>query len=69
MTTCRRCYCETDVTTMSRFSTKIICLDCEEQERKSPHYKRAAAAELEAVKRGDYNYPGIGECYVSERGD
>lgn len=46
--------------TVSRFSTENICLTCEQEERKAPNYAEAHRVELEAVRRGDYNFPGIG---------
>lgn len=45
---------------MSFFNTDICCLDCLEEEKKHPRYQEAKEAELEAVRRGDYNFPGIG---------
>lgn len=48
------------VTTMSYFNTDTICMDCKDTEQRHPDYKRAVAAEHEAVKGGDYNFPGIG---------
>jgi hypothetical protein len=46
---------------MSRFNTEHICRICEKKEREHPEYEAAAAAELRAVKSGDYNFPGIGK--------
>lgn len=45
---------------MSRFNVDLLCMPCEDEERRHPDYDRARQAEEEAVKRGDYNYPGIG---------
>lgn len=58
---CRRCGQETIVIIMSRFNTEEICMDCEELERSHPRYQEAVAAEEAAVKRGEYNFPGIGK--------
>lgn len=58
--TCQRCCKPTIATIMSRFNTQQICLDCEDVERKRPDYKKAADAELDACRRGDFNFPGIG---------
>lgn len=60
MTTCDRCYKETYGWTMSYFNTQEICLDCSEKEKELPRYADAKKAEAEAVKRGDYNFRGIG---------
>ncbi|MGW8181736.1 MAG: hypothetical protein ACWGQW_23645 [bacterium] len=57
---CERCYKETMVTTCSRFNTQMICMECEDKEQKHPDYQRAKDAEMDAVRRGDYNYAGIG---------
>ena len=57
---CDRCKKETDITIMSRLNTDIICLDCEEKEKKHPRYEEAREAELDACRRGDFNFPGIG---------
>ena len=47
--------------TMSFFNTDMICMDCVQKERKHPRYKEAHDTECEAVRRGDYNFPGIGK--------
>jgi hypothetical protein len=61
MTRCDRCFCETSHSIMSKFNTDIICLTCKEKERAHPDYQKADAAETEAVRKGDYNFPGIGK--------
>jgi len=61
LSTCARCGAKNGPTTMSRFNTDILCMDCLSKEKAHPKYPEAAKAELEAVKRGDYNYPGIGK--------
>lgn len=58
--TCQRCAKPAIATIMSRFNTQQICLDCEEAEKKRSDYKMAADAEIEACRRGDFNFPGIG---------
>jgi hypothetical protein len=45
---------------MSYFNTQEICLDCSEKEKELPRYADAKKAEAEAVKRGNYNFRGIG---------
>lgn len=57
---CGRCGEESLVTTMSYFNTDMICLGCEEKEEAHPEYREARRLELEAVKRGDYNFQGVG---------
>lgn len=69
---CPRCRRETNASTMSRFNTEMICLDCDERETNHPLYKQAAEAELAAVHAGNYNYAGVGcprELYQPEKQD
>ena len=57
---CSRCGVELKVWTMSKFNTDIICMSCKEDERQAPGYKAADEAELQAVKNGVRNFPGVG---------
>lgn len=57
---CERCSKETNVVTGSWFNTEMICMDCSEAEKKHPKYEEAKERELEEVKKGNYNYEGIG---------
>ena len=50
---------------MSIFNTDCICMECKDKERKRTDYKTAADAEIDAVKRGEYNFKGIG--YLPEK--
>lgn len=59
MSKCERCHKKTNVTTMSFLNSQMICLPCEEEERKHPQYKEARAAERIEVKKGNYNYRGL----------
>lgn len=61
MSICDRCLKETRVTIMSKFNLDIICGDCKEKERAHPRYKEADAAEVQAVRGGERNFPGIGK--------
>lgn len=45
---------------MSKFNVDLICPQCDDDERRHPDYPLAAKAEMEAVQRGNYNFPGIG---------
>ena len=58
--TCDRCGRETGSYTMSMFSTEEICLDCKDREMQHPDYEEARRVESEAVKRGDFHFPGVG---------
>lgn len=59
---CERCGKRNPIClTMSRFNTQMICNACNEKEIKHPKYEEARKAELEAVKKGNYNFVGIGK--------
>jgi len=58
--TCDRCGKETISSTMSYFNTDTICPECDDRERAHPLFQEARDAELEACKRGDFNFIGIG---------
>lgn len=58
---CDRCGGPLTIRIMSRFNTDTICPDCEVKEKAHPLYEKAKAVELDAVKNGNYNFPGIGK--------
>lgn len=58
---CQRCYKETNCHIMSMYSEKLICMDCKSKEEKRDDYKSAQDADRAAIKRGNYNFEGIGE--------
>lgn len=45
---------------MSMFNEDTICLDCKEKEKHLQEYKAAQNADIEEIKKGNYNFPGIG---------
>jgi len=57
---CERCGKETRMTIMSMFNTEVICMACKAIEEQDPRYAEARAADEAAIRRGDYNFPGIG---------
>jgi hypothetical protein len=57
---CDRCYKETNVHIMSMFNTDEICLDCKRAEEQRPDYKDAVAADVSAIRSGNFNFKGIG---------
>lgn len=59
-TKCPRCGGSMAAYSMSRFNNEMICSECIDDERQAPGYAAAAEAEIAAVKRGDYNFPGVG---------
>jgi len=57
---CHRCKKETNVHTMSRFNTQLICDDCEIEETKHPDYEYARKVEFDACRAGNLNFSGVG---------
>lgn len=45
---------------MSIFNTQMLCHICQLKERQHPKFEEARDAELDAISRGDFNFPGIG---------
>jgi len=59
--TCDRCGTETGIYTMSMFSTENICMECKKKEKEHADYEWAVAADVMAIKLGNFNFPGIGK--------
>jgi hypothetical protein len=57
---CARCGKETSVHIMSMFNTEEICMDCKAEEKMRPDYKDAVETDNAAIRKGDYNFPGMG---------
>ena len=57
---CDRCNGPLALSMMSKFNSEIICTHCQDDECEAPGYAAADAAEVAAVRAGDYNFPGIG---------
>lgn len=45
---------------MSMFNTDIICMSCKDAERNHPDYEKAVKADIVQIKKGNYNFEGIG---------
>ena len=45
--------------TMSRFDVSCLCLVCAQKEHQDKDYDKAVQAELEEIRKGNYNYKGI----------
>lgn len=58
---CERCGERAVGTICSTFNTEQICLVCKSKETRHPEYARARAKEEEAVRAGNYNFPGVGK--------
>ena len=59
MIKCDRCKRDTLAFSMSFLNTDMLCPACLEKEKIHPRYDEAKKAELDAVKNGNYNYPGL----------
>ena len=58
---CQRCYNETRVHTVSIFNTQEICMDCATKEKAHSEYENARKREAEEVRKGNYNFEGVGK--------
>jgi hypothetical protein len=45
---------------MSRFNTDVICAVCVGKERQHPEYEKACEVEIDEIRKGNYNFEGIG---------
>lgn len=45
---------------MSMYNEDCLCMDCIESEKKRPDYKAAAEADHAEIRKGNYNFQGIG---------
>lgn len=57
---CDRCGKDTMSFTSSMFNTETICMDCEKREKEHPLYEKARRREAEEVRKGNFNFQGIG---------
>lgn len=46
---------------MSMFNEDCICMECKDRETKDKDYERARDREIEEVRKGNYNFKGIGK--------
>ena len=44
----------------SMYNNDCICMKCKEKETRRADYKEASQADNNAIKEGNYNFPGIG---------
>ena len=60
-THCDRCHGLLDgIRTMSMFNEDYLCLDCATKEKQRADYKEAVEADHAEIKKGNYNFKGIG---------
>lgn len=45
---------------MSMFNTECICMKCKDEEKQNKDYRKACDADNEQIKKGNYNFEGIG---------
>jgi hypothetical protein len=57
---CDRCGKDLKIRTMSMFNEDVICMECKEEETHHPNYKKACDADMAEIKKGNYNFKGIG---------
>lgn len=44
---------------MSMLNRDCICIDCKRKETHDPDYDKAVKAELDEIRKGNYNFKGI----------
>ena len=64
---CARCKSKMNHFTMSWFNREFICMPCRRKEEQHPDIELAKAAEINEVRKGNYNYEGIGYPGENER--
>ena len=57
---CERCGKQTNIHIMSMFNTQDICGECKAAEEDDPRYQEARKADEDAIRAGNFNFPGIG---------
>ena len=46
---------------MSMFNEQCICMSCKDKETKDSEYEKAVEADQEEIRKGNYNFKGIGK--------
>jgi hypothetical protein len=59
-THCERCHSYARERKMSFFNTDMLCKDCQIEEEKHPSFEKAKEKEASEIRKGNYNYPGVG---------
>ena len=57
---CDRCHAKLTARIMSMYNDDVLCPECQEKEAQRSDYLEALQADCDAIKRGDFNFPGIG---------
>lgn len=66
-TECDRCKSKVKSYTLSWFNTDYICMNCRIAEEKHPDIELAKATDINELRKGNYNYEGIGYPGEKER--
>ena len=45
---------------MSMYNHDVLCMDCKDKETQREDYRKAVEADHAEIRRGNYNFPGIG---------
>ncbi len=45
---------------MSMYNQDVLCMDCKDKETQREDYSKAVEADHEQIRRGNYNFEGIG---------
>lgn len=57
---CDRCHAKLTARIMSMYNDDVLCPECQGKEAQRSDYLEALQADRDAIKRGDFNFPGIG---------
>ena len=60
-THCDRCHQPLNgMRTLSMYNNDCICMDCKDKERQRADYGKAVEADHAEIKKGNFNFEGIG---------
>ena len=45
---------------MSMYNHEVLCMDCKDKETQREDYRKAVEVDHEQIRRGNYNFEGIG---------
>ena len=58
---CDRCHGSLDAgRIMSMYNEQVICMACKEKETQRADYRKAVEADHAEIRKGNYNFKGIG---------
>ena len=59
-TNCDRCGAPLTARIQSMYNSQVICMECKDAERKRVDYRQAVEADNAEIRKGNYNFKGIG---------